>query len=228
MSNLPAVNPAALGKALTQATQRVALDSGSNPYLRLLKSGEWVYSADDIDVQEGSLWAVNPSTLSEGFAAWGNGDLKGEEMAPMTGDPITMSSLPDVGAQWKKQIGFLLRCMNGDDEGTQVLYKTTSRGGLKAANKLIAEIVEQIEADPANIVPVITLEMDSYKHKEYGKIYTPIFEVKDFMNFETVQEPVKDEALPDTEDEAEDAEFEEVEEEPKKKAPAKRRRKIAS
>ena len=64
-----------------------------------------------------------------------------------------------------------------------MLYKTTSKGGIKAANKLIAEIITQLDADPDAIVPIVALKMDSYKHKEYGKIYTPIFEIESFTDF---------------------------------------------
>ncbi len=227
MSNLPAVNPSELAKSLTAAKSRISRDAGDNPFLRLIKSGEWVYGADDVEVQEGSLWVINSASLSEGFAAWGKGGsgLQGEEMVPMTGTPVVLTDLPDVGAQWKKQIGFMLYCLNGDDKGTQVLYKTTSVGGLKAANQLIQNIVDQIKSAPEAILPIVALETDSYKHKEYGKIYTPIFEVKDWTGFDAIESEVAEEI-----ETAEEVEAEEVEEEPpapKAKA-TKRRRAIAS
>jgi hypothetical protein len=201
--NLPAVNPQVLGKALSTATQRMALDSGDVPFLRLIKSGEWVYSADDVDVQDGSLWAVNPSSFMEGYVAWGEGELVDERMSLMTGVPIVASELPAVPEAkrgWEKQIGFQLYCLNGEDKGTQVIYKTSSKGGVKATRALINEVVNQINADPASIVPHIALLMDSYKHKTYGKIYYPVFEIKAWGTFEqsapTEAEPVED--VPDT------------------------------
>ena len=110
-----------------------------------------------------------------------------------------------------------------------MLYKTTSVGGSKAAGKLIQLIVEQIEKDPGNIMPVVELEMDSYKHKEYGKIYTPIFEVKDWMPLDAVSddapEPVaEDTPEPVAEDTPEEDAPEPVAEKPKS---TKRRRAIA-
>ena len=238
MSNLPAVNVSQLSTSLTEARTRISLDSPDGlPFLRLLKSGEWVYSADDVDVLEGSVWAVNPSTLAEGFCAWSNGELVGEQMAPMTGTPVLLSQLPDVGAQWKKQIAFMLQCLDGEDEGVIVLYKTTSKGGIKASNKLIAEIIKQIDDDPEAIVPMVKLETDNYKHKEYGKIYTPIFEVESFMGFDGMPDaPSEPEAEADEpEDEPEQIEKDEAPaEKPKARrratpaaepeAPAKRRR----
>ena len=41
MSNLPAVNPTELGNALVAAKSRISMDAGDQPFLRLLKSGEW-------------------------------------------------------------------------------------------------------------------------------------------------------------------------------------------
>lgn len=236
-TNLPAVNPQALAKSLTLAKSRIATDSESNPFLRLLKSGEWVYSADDIDVQEGSLWAVNTTSLSEGYAAWGKrgAGLLGEAMAPMTGTPVVLADLEVVAEPYKKQVGFLLYCLNGDDKGTQVLYKTTAVGGLKAVNKLVQAIIEQAEVDPSQMMPVVELEMSSYKHAEYGKIFTPIFAVRDWMDLNATDEaPEEEESEPyeadDMPEDVIDAEEEEEEEAPvaKKAAPKKRKRTVAA
>lgn len=230
-NNLPAVNAKELGGALAAAKTRIATESGDYPFLRLLKSGEWVYSADDVEVQEGSLWAINPASFSEGYVAWGKGSLEGEEMQPMTSaTPIVLASLPDVGHPWKKQVAFILCCMNGEDEGQQVLYKASSKGGLKAANAMLNSVIEQIEADPAHIVPTVELEMDSYKHKEYGKIYTPIFAIDSWINFDGMPETEKAEG---TEDEGGGGQQEEAEATPppatkKPVAKKKRRRAIAS
>tara|TARA_R110000787_G_scaffold14333_2_gene44222 strand:+ start:5426 stop:6094 length:669 start_codon:yes stop_codon:yes gene_type:complete len=185
MQHLPAVNPTALAKGLTQAKERISIDSGDIPYLKLAKHGEWTYGSDDVEVQEGAKWAVNPNSFSEGYVAWGSGEILGEEMRSMVaGVPVLLNELPDVGKPWKKQVSYLLRCMNGDDEGQQVLYKVSSKGGLKAAQKLINEVIVQIDKDPLNIVPVIELKMTSYKHKQYGTIFNPITDPLDFVDFD--------------------------------------------
>jgi len=198
MSNLPVVNPAELGKQLQAATQRTVATDGI-PFLRLIKSGEWVYSADDVEVQEGSLWAVNPNSFMEGFVAWGEGELLGEEMQPMTAAPILAANLPAVdGAKrgWEKQTGFMLLCLNGEDKGTQVMYKTSSKGGIKAVRQLVNDVVSKLGEDQVNYVPRVELDMDSYKHKQYGKIYTPIFDVKEWGGF-TEEAPAQEAAAPE-------------------------------
>ena len=171
-----------LAAALTRSAVS-NIDQGDVPFLRLLKSGEWVYGADDIDIQTGSLWAVNPQSFSEGYINWGDGELLGEEMTAMVGTPIILGDLPIIaGSQrgWQKQLGFQLLCLNGEDEGTQVLFKSSSKGGIKAIRTLMTTVVAQIAVDPANIVPVMPLSQGSYKHKTYGRIYFPVFEVKEW------------------------------------------------
>lgn len=183
MSNSELIAASQLGTALQQAAQHLQMTEGDTPFLRLQKSGEWVYGADDLEVQDGSQWAVNPHSFSEGYVAWGDGELLGEEMSLMTGVPIDKNQLDKIdGAKrgWEKQIGFQLRCLNGEDVGTQVLYKTSSKGGMKAVRKLIAAVVAQINTKPTVIMPVVNLSEDSYKHKTYGKIYFPIFEIKEW------------------------------------------------
>jgi hypothetical protein len=175
-----------LGSALAaSATRLQSTDGDGDPFLKLAKSGDWIYGADEIEVQEKSQWLVNPNTISEGFVNWGDGELLGEEMALMTGDAIVSHTLPIIAGSkrgWEKQLGIQLYCMTGEDKGTQVLYKTASKGGIKAVRALITAIVSQINSDPSNISPVITLDVDSYKHKQYGKIYTPELNLVSFVS----------------------------------------------
>lgn len=211
-----------LGSALAaSATRLQSTDGDGDPFLKLAKSGDWIYGADEIEVQEKSQWLVNPHTLSEGFVNWGDGELLGEEMGLMTGDPIVSHSLPVIAGSkrgWEKQLGLQLYCMTGEDKGTQVLYKTASKGGIKAARALIAAIVSQINSDPTQISPVITLDVDSYKHKQYGKIYTPELNIVNFVSGMPTAAP----AAPETA--AIEAPEVVVEEVSTDEAPAKRRR----
>jgi len=79
-----------------------------------------------------------------------------------------------------------LQCMTGEDEGTSVMFKGTSTGLRTAIKNLIAEIVNQASVNDDLIVPVITLEADSYQHKKYGEIFYPELEVKNWMTMEGV------------------------------------------
>jgi hypothetical protein len=186
--NLPAVNPSELGKQLAVARSRVASDVEEGfQFLKMGKDGIWIYGADDTEVEEDSLWAVNPYSFAEGFIAWNDSEVVGEEMAPMVGaPPIRLSELPQVpGNGWQKQVAVQMACVSGADKGTQVLFKTSSKGGRKALSALIAAVTEQISEDPEKIVPMIELTNSSYKHKKYGKIFTPEMPVKKWVSMTT-------------------------------------------
>lgn len=163
------------------------------PYLRMGKDGIWVYGADNIEVEEGSKWAVNPLSLRHGYSCWTNypegsrkkNELLGEAMVPAASAKPDRSSLEkfDSGHKdragnpiywlWNDQVSVTLMCISGEDKGTTVLYKTSSVGGLGAMGDLIAAIMAQLDSDPNSPVPVVLLDSDSYVHKNYGKTYTP-------------------------------------------------------
>jgi len=218
MSQLPA-NPQDLLTKFKVAKQRqeMAGPDGDFHYLKLDRAGNWVYGADETEIEHESRWAINPFTLSTGFAAWDDTEKVGEEMALLTGDPVLKSQLNDVGAPWMPQTAMQLKCMDGEDEGEEVVYSTTSKGGQKAFKTMLAVITARIEAGHSAIIPIVTLEADSYKHKKYGKIFTPDLKVVDWMAMDAVE---GEGATPEEPEVVEEPE--EVEE-----APTRRRRKRA-
>jgi len=221
MTNLPA-NLNSLVTSLETATVAVSQASGSDPFLRLLKSGEWVYGGDDIDVEKDSKWAANPNSFALGFQAWTTGgELAGEELALVSEAPILKSQLEDVGAEWKPIIACQLVCTSGEDKGVTVLFKTSSKGGIKALNGLMKELVSRIKDPKAEgaYIPVINLDTDNYKHKTYGRIYTPVLTVVAWLEDTADLTPE-----PEAEAEPEVVEAEVVEPEEEKPAPRRRRR----
>jgi len=207
MANLP-VELSQLSTGLAQAGQRISSGSSEFPFIKLDKGGDWVFGADAHEVTDG-LWAINPNSFIEGFIAWGEGELLGEEMAPMAGTPIIGSSLPEAeGAKrgWEKQVGFHMVAISGEFTGQQVIYKVSSKGGVKAVRDIVAKVVNQINGGDADIVPVVELLSDSYKHKTYGKINVPVLSVDHWQSMNDVDTALEDEAPP------------------AEKAPAKRRR----
>ena len=181
MSNTLPVKVDDLVGALTKTLQRSNIsDNDGMSYLKLTKGGFWVYGSDDMETEEDSLWAVNPASFATGYIAWGDAsNVLGEEMAPVTDEPILKASLPDVGGQWNQQVAMQLVCVSGEDTGTQVLYKSSSHGGRKRFNEFLQQVLVQLTSGVAGdkVVPVIKLESDSYKHKKYGQIYQPVFTI---------------------------------------------------
>lgn len=180
-AGLPA-NPEDLVKGLQNVVSNVQAGGGT-PFLRLLRSGLWVYGAENIEVQEGSQWAVNPASLQHGWACWGDGELLGEAMVPFNQPLPAKNTLPDYGEDWSQQLAVQLQCLTGEDVGVQVLYKGTSLGLRTAIRELISALIGQLQRDPANCVPVVRLEVDSYTHKKYGEVFTPVLEIVRWISF---------------------------------------------
>lgn len=180
---LPA-NTDDLVKGLSNVTQAIKGSSGGVPFLRLLKTGVWAYGPENIEPEEGALWAVNPRSVHHGWAAWGDGELIDEVMSPFN-TPITpKSELQDYGVEWQAQFSLIMQCISGEDKDQAVMYKGTSIGLHNAVKGLLEQIVTQAQADPEHLVPVIELEVDSYTHKKYGEIFYPVLEVVDWLSMD--------------------------------------------
>lgn len=209
-AGLPVADVAKFKQALV-TTQQVAAVSGNTPFLRMLKQdGTWVYGANETEVQEGSHWAINPLSLQIGFVCWNpkGGKPLGKQMRSIFQTPLLKTEMPDLGAQWDENIALELQCLNGEDKGTSVEYTANSYGGRKAFSDLVATLQKQLDADPANIVPIVNLTNDSYKSPQYGLIYNPIFEIVDWMSMTgtaaapAAEQKTQQEPAPPTQDEA--------------------------
>jgi len=191
-----------LGAAAAQASGNdQAMD-----LLRLLRDGTWVFGADNTEPEESSLWAVNPYSFVHGYISWVDNKPAGEVMVPVTDRLPSRADLPETGGDWSEQMAVQLQCISGEDKGTQVIYKATSKGGKRSIGKLAAAIASQAQQGD-EVVPVCELGVDHYQHKQYGRIYTPEFAVKRWVTMEGVGSEVEAEA------EAEEA----VEEAPKRR-----------
>lgn len=216
-----------LAQTLAQNLQKVkertnASDTDGFQFLKLEKSGTWVFGSDDTEDTAENLWAIDPNTIMTGYIAWPEeGEPLGEEMASITDDPIIKGDLPDVGAKWSDQVGFLLRCIEGDAVGVQAQYKTTSLGGRKEFKKLLDAVLARATAGEDDLVPLVLLESEFYKHKKYGKVYTPILKVEEWTNHTELANLLAD---GDAEAAQEKLPEPEPEKEPEKEEPKKRSR----
>ena len=167
--------------------------SGGNPFLRMLKDGSWVYGADDIEVHPDQVFAINPLGIQHGWIAWKEREqgskeeakVLGERMVPMTAPKPLENELPHVEeGKWTNQIDLPMKGVGGDDAGVEVNFKSNSIGGLNEAARLIDSIMAQLDIDEQNVVPLVKLSNDHYKHKMYGKVYTPVFEIVGWTNID--------------------------------------------
>ena len=185
---------AALGAALANYKAPASSGGGGKNYLKLAKHGGWVYGPEETEAE--GTFAINPMSIRAGYVCWDEGEKAGEVMADlMMGEAmIDPKDLPQTNAEWEAQVGFDLvgfdlvgfdlAGVSGNDKGIELQYATNSVGGKRAHKMVVDAIREQYAKDPAKCVPVVTLEMDSYQHKKYGKIFTPIFELVDWITMD--------------------------------------------
>ena len=181
-NNLPA-NPEALLSGLANMGRVADQDAsgGKGQFMKFTKEGDYVYGPETLEVEEGSLWAVNPNSFVHGYQAWGDAELLEEVVAEMSELPIVKSSLQthmyihpesktEVAAQWKPYRGFVLVGVSGEDEGVQCFLSSTSMGLKDAVDDLVTAIVNHVSEDPGTPVPIIELKNGHYKHKKWENL----------------------------------------------------------
>mgnify|MGYP003350338808 CR=1 FL=1 len=70
------------------------------------------------------------------------------------------------------------------DANIEARYTVTSVGGRKAMHALAIKIADQMDKDPSRPVPVVRLGNDYYQHKSYGRVYTPVFDVLEWVSLD--------------------------------------------
>jgi hypothetical protein len=181
IANLPAVT--SLSTSLRALEKDVA--PVGTVIIKMDKTGHWVFGADQTEAEDGAKWAVNPFSFIHGFIAWGEGEVLGEKMVSVAEPlPELDAAPPNAKRGWETQVGMSLKCISGEDEGMEARYTVTSVGGKRAVQALAVAIANAVDADQSKPVPVVLLKKEHYQHKSYGRIYTPIFEIVEFMSMD--------------------------------------------
>ena len=217
MSNIVKFSQAGLPAISTLSTALRTIQAEVAPsgvvILKMDKTGHWVFGADQTEIEEESEWAVNPFSFVHGFIAWGDGEVLGEKMVSVS-QPLPELETAPPGAKkgWETQVGMSLKCLSGEDKGMEARFTTTSVGGKRSVQTLAIALADQVEKDPTKPVPVVALRKEHYQHKSYGKIYTPLFELIEWVSMDGEEEAKPEPKL----------------EEPKAVAPGSRRRRAAT
>jgi hypothetical protein len=197
MSNLPA-NISNMVTGLAASVQVTGTGAG-DMFMKMSKGGIFVYGVENIETEEDALWAVNPAGFLHGWTAWGDkthgtaGKNLGEKIGPAAQPIFAEGDLPEVQGSWSQCVGIQLRCMDGEDEGTQCLFKSNSLGGRKGYAALLGAVVAKIQSGDPAFVPVVKLESDSYKHEEYGQIFNPLFVIQSWTTMDAEEEEEEEE-----------------------------------
>ena len=202
MSNIVKFGNANLPTATSLAASLRSLDVDAgvgSVILKMDKTGHWVYGADQTEIDREGLWAVNPFSFTHGYIAWGEGEVLSEKMVPITEPlPELEPAPPQAKRGWESQVGMSVKCVHGEDKGVEARYTVTSVGGKKAMHSLAMDVAEQIEKDQAHPVALVKLANDHYQHKSYGRVYTPVFNVQEWISLDgegdaspSTEEPVR-------------------------------------
>ncbi len=187
-AGLPAV------ASLATSLRSIATDVGPAGVviLKMDKTGHWVFGADQTEVEDDATWAVNPFSFVHGFIAWGDGEVLGEKMASVS-QPLPELDVapPQAKKGWETQVGMSLQCLTGEDKGMEARFTTTSVGGKRAVQALAVALAEQVDKDQTKPVAIVKLKKDHYAHKSYGKIYTPVFQVVEWVSMDADEKPAE-------------------------------------
>ena len=180
-ANLPSV------KSLATALRTIETDVGAagTVIIKMDKTGHWVFGADQTEIEDSSTWAVNPFSFVHGYIAWGDGEVLAEKMVSVS-QPLPELEAAPPGAKkgWETQVGMSIKCLDGEDKGMEARYTTTSVGGKKGVQALAVAIATQVEKDQDKPVPVVELGKEHYTHKSYGRIFTPVFKVLEWVGMD--------------------------------------------
>ena len=181
-ANLPSVSSLASGLRSISAG---VPDGAGSVILKMDKTGHWVFGAEQTEIEDDSTWAINPFSFVHGYIAWGEGEVLGEKMVSVQQPLPELDAAPLAAKRgWEVQVGMSLKCMTGEDKDLEARYTVTSVGGKKAVQQLALAIAAQVDKDQTKPVPVVRLKKEHYVHKSYGRIYTPVFEVIEWVGMD--------------------------------------------
>jgi len=197
-SSLP-VNATALAAGLATSASIAQTGGGGQLFLKMEKSGHWVYGTNADPVDPESVFAINPTSFQHGWICWGNerttkqGTRLGQLMASATQPyPACPAAIED--GTWTQQFGFDLQGYEGEDADMELSWNGNSRGAQAAYGKLLQTVVTQITSGKPDFVPLVALETESYKHAKYGKIFNPLFNVVGWVTMDGLSAAPADDA----------------------------------
>jgi hypothetical protein len=161
---------AAFRKAGTELSRSSML-----PFLKLTEDGEWVAGAENAPVT-GTRFAVDAQGAQRGFSRFANGTVE-DVMVPVgLCKEVSHDDLPVPGPLeegWRASASFPLRSL---ETGEELIFKTTSQGGLSALGDVLNLYADRLEAGKGGR-PVIQLAVTWYNHKRFGRKCKPRFPI---------------------------------------------------
>jgi hypothetical protein len=179
----------ALATVLNKVDTRSVVGRSGLPLMQFKSrenNGTWVFGQRRAIVEDGSRWAVNPTTFKWGYVSFDNDNKPTERLVSVAQPKPDKTQLPDVGFPWQEQWGVNLKCIDGIDAGTEVVFKISTVGGVQAVAGLIDVVRDRLNDGQhgGKVAPIVCLTKDSYQNPQYGKIAVPILTVVDWMTLD--------------------------------------------
>ncbi len=157
------------------------------PFLKFVK-GQFKFGVDDEVLPLGTKLVPHMAELKAGYIKWKDGTPEEETMVRIAdGKPIpqredlgdddrdTWETDPNGTPQDPWQVCNVLP-MKDPETGQEFVFTTGSRGGIGAVGKLSTAYGRQ-RHKLADKLPVIEIGADSYRHKTYGDVSYPTFQI---------------------------------------------------
>jgi hypothetical protein len=178
----------ALGAALNAVDTSTVAGRSGLPMLQFKRegSGTWMHGQRRTVVEDGSRWAVNPTTFQRGYICFTDANKRlGERLAPVTQPMPDPSELPVKDFPWVEQWAVNLKCLDGADAGLEAIYKPTTVGGIQAVAGLIDEVRNRLNGKMhgGKVAPIVQLGKYDYTNS-YGKIWNPLLDVVAWMSMD--------------------------------------------
>lgn len=165
--------------------------AATKTFLKFQK-GEYTYGQSDDEMAIGTRLVANMAGLQQGWQKWV--DKKPEqEIMELVASGKELPKRLDLGdldkSTWardkddKPQDPWQFTNVLGLKDaktGEEYTFSTSSRGGIGAIGQLCKEYGKLYRMKPG-FLPVIELQVDSYKHSDYGKVWVPVLKLVDWV-----------------------------------------------
>ena len=133
----------------------------------------------------GEEFGLNLQSLQHGYHQWHNKKAN-KRMVLINQDlPTPQDPIYYQDAKGKDQCDEAAeaRAFKGTfEDGTAFDYETSTFGGRKAADAMLAELFQRAAESSAYLFPRVRLDSNSYDHSQYGLVYEPVLTTVGWYN----------------------------------------------
>lgn len=157
--------------------------------LRFTKQGDWVSGVDQDELEEGTELIMGINTLKLGWQKWQDQRPVAARLGLLSEGyrPVDREELGDLNEDdWEELDGeardpwqSVQQVLMMDPKSGQVYtFVTSSKSGIAALSEVVGAYGDRVQdGEDKEAMPVVSLQSGSYKHKTYGKIMIPVFEL---------------------------------------------------